>query len=140
MAQIQDRIYMDKKDKELYDKLDDESMLKHKGGNRTRKEQFLFAMAVGFEKGVRRELEKRKELFNLKDLKLEDEALINAIAINETKSISIISQKNEVYKIAEEYAHGGIKLLVDEIQSCEFGSFEKLYEKKLKEIIIKLDI
>jgi dnd system-associated protein 4 len=140
MAQIQDRIYMDKEDKELYEKLDEEEMLRHKGGNRTRKEQFLFAMAVGFEKGTKRELEKREGLFNLKDLKLEDEILINAVAISETKSISIISQKNNVYKIAEEYAHAGIKLLVNEIQSCEFGSFEKFYEKKLKEIYSKLDI
>lgn len=131
---------MDKNDKELYEQLDDEKMLKHKGGNRTRKEQFIFAMAIGFESGVRRELDKKEGLFNLKDLKLEDEALLHALAINETKSITIISNKNDVYKIAEEYAHGGIKLLVDEIQACEYGSFEKHFEKRLKDIYHKLDL
>ena len=38
----------DKKDEDLYEKLNSEEMLKHKGGPRTRKEQFLTAMAIGF--------------------------------------------------------------------------------------------
>lgn len=143
MAKIPDRLNIDKKtDRELYDALDNEKMLrfKDKGGIRTRKEQFLFAMSIGFKNKSKRPLESKEGFFLLKDMRPDEEALINAVAIADTDSIEVLSKKEDVFKIAEEYAHAGIKLLVDKIQSTQFGSFDKQFEKELLELYKELDL
>jgi len=136
MSGVPDRIYIDKKDRELYNKLDQEEMLRHKdkGGRRIRKEQFLIAMAIGFRNNVRRPLEVKEIWFLIKDLKSEDEALMDAIAIYTTHSVDVLSNREEVFKIVEEYAHAGIRLLVDKIFSISHGSFAKQFENELKNI------
>jgi dnd system-associated protein 4 len=140
MSELPDRINIDKKDRELYNKLDQEEILRYKGGRRTRKEQFLFAMAYGFKNKIRRPLETKEGFFLIKDLNPEDETLLNAVAIYETGSVKVLSNRAEVFKIAEEYAHAGIMLLCNKIESSSFGSFEKQLEKELFEIynMIKL--
>jgi len=140
MAEIPDRINIDKKDRELFNELDQEEMLKFKGGKRTRKEQFLFAMALGFKSDVSQPLESKEGWFNTRDLQLEDEALLNAIALHKTQIVEILSNKTEIYKIAEEYAHAGIRLLCDKIKSTQFGSFDKLLEKELHDLFVDMKI
>ena len=135
MSQIPDRLYIHKEDRKLYEMLDEEGLLK-----RTRKEQFMFVMAFGYHNKIKRHLETREGLFLTKDMRLEDEALINAIAINDVDSVEILSNKEEVFKIAEEYAHAGIRLLYDKIKSTQFGSFEKQFEKKIVEIHQNLNL
>lgn len=135
---IPDRINIDKKDRKLYDdKLDNEELLRFsgRGGRRTRKEQFLFALAFGFRNKVKRPLESKEGFFLIKDLHPEDEALLNAVALYDTGNPEVLSDRKEVFKIAEEYAHAGIKLLVDKIESLEFGSFDKVLEMELKEML-----
>jgi len=130
MEKVPDRLYIDESARDLYEKIKDESIFKGKN----RKEQFLFAMAVGFKNNIKIPIKKTEGLFLEKDLKPEDEALINAIAIYDAASIDILSNKGQVYKIAEEYANGGIRILVDKIDSTQFGSFEKILEKDLLEM------
>lgn len=135
MSQTPDRLYIHKEDRKLYEMLDEEDLLK-----RTRKEQFMFVMAFGYNNKIKRHLETREGLFLTKDMRLEDEALINAIAINDADSIEILSNKEEVFKIAEEYAHAGIRLLYDKIKSTQFGSFEKQFEKEIVKIHQNLNL
>lgn len=136
MSKVPDRIYIDKRDRELYNKLDHEEMLKHKdkGGKRTRKEQFLIALAIGIINKIRRPLKSKEGWFLIKDLKTEDKSLIDAIAIYKTHSVEVLSNRGEVFKIAEEYAHAGIRLLVDKINSLSYGSFDNQFEMELHEI------
>ena len=129
MRRITDRLYIGKDDRELYDRLVDEWILHDK----TRKEQFLLAMALGFKNSVRRKLAQRDEFFFRKDLRAEDEALLDAVAIQAEDTLDVLSDKEKVYSIAQEYAHAGIRLLADEIQGTSFGSFEKKFEKELFE-------
>ncbi len=138
MLEIPDRIYIDKKDRILYDKLDHEEILRFKGGNRTRKEQFLFSMAIGFKNNIDQPLKNKDGFVLIKNLQPEDEALLNSIAINKTNSVDILTDKSEVFKIAEEYAHAGIRLLFDKIESAPLGSFDKQLEKELHEIYNKI--
>jgi len=141
MPNIPDRIYIDKKDKELYDKgLDTVDWLRFRDreGKRTRKEQFLFAMAIGFKNGMRRPLKTKEGFFLIKDLRPEDDALLNAVTMF-AEGPEILSDKGEVFKIAEEYAHAGIQILVGEIKSSSFGSFTKKLERDLFEFYKKLD-
>jgi dnd system-associated protein 4 len=134
MQKIPDRFYIDKDDRKLYEKIEEEDMFK----GRARKEEFLFAMAIGFKNKIHRPLNKRENFFLTKDLKPEDETLINALAIKKHNSVEVLSNKEGVFKIAEEYAHGGIKILSDEIESTQFGSFSKQFEKMLHEIYEEL--
>jgi hypothetical protein len=140
MPEIPDRLYIDKKDRELYNKLDQEEMLRFKGGGRTRKEQFFFALAFGFKNKIKYPLESKEGWFNTRDLQPEDETLLNAVAIYEAKSVDILSNKAEVYRIAEEYAHAGIKFLCNKIESTPFGTFEKQFEKELHDIYKNFNI
>lgn len=133
MSSTRDRICIDKGDRELYAKLQNqEDMFKGK----TRKEQFLFAMSIGVKNDMRQPLTNRETggFFLLKDLGPEDEALINIVAVLKDNSASVLSDQDEVCKIAEEYAHAGIKLLIDKIESSGFGSFDKQFEKELHEL------
>ena len=131
MAAIPDRVYIDKEDRALYEKVENANVLEFK--KKGRKEQFLLAMAIGFENKVRSHLGARDGLFLIKDLRTQDDALMNAIAVYETNSPDVLSDKEEVFKIAEEYAHAGIKLLVDKIETTEFTSFHRQFEKELHE-------
>ncbi len=57
------------------------------------------------------------------------------MAISEKRgSVDLLSQKEAVYRIAEEYAHAGIKLLADKIRSTQIGSFHKQFEKELRDL------
>lgn len=131
-----DRLHIDVNDRELYDKIEEQEMFK----GRTRKEQFLFAMALGVRNDITIPLRTREGFFLAKDLRPEDEALINAVVLWHEGSVDILSDKEKAYKIAEEYAHAGIKLLVDKIESVEFGSFWKQFEKELYETYEKFSL
>jgi hypothetical protein len=136
MTSIPDRLWIEESDRELYVKIEEETDLFEK---KTRKEQFIFAMSYGFYNKTRIPLNKRNDLFLAKDLKHEDEGLINAIAVSEMGCLEIISDKNTTYSIAEEYAHAGIRLLYEKIDSTEFGTFWKHLEKDLAESFKSID-
>lgn len=130
MAKVPDRLSIDKKtDRELYDKMKQEVFL-----DVPRKDQFLFAMAFGFMYGIRRKLGAKEGFFLAKDMGPRDEALINAVAVAETGSVAVLANQAEVYQIAEEYAHAGIRLLHDQVTS-QPGSFYKRFERDLFETL-----
>jgi hypothetical protein len=130
VVDIPDRLYVGRGDKEIYDRLEREWILRGK----TRKEQFLLAMAYGFKSGLRRPLDHREEFFLRKDLRIEDEALLYAVAIQAEGKLDVLCDKEKVFRIAQEYAHAGIRLLDGEVASTSFGTFEKKFEKGLFDV------
>lgn len=118
-------LYVDKDNKHYYD--DIEFIQGYE-----RKDQFIFAMAFGFINNFKPQINKREFITRTSYLK-EDESLLNAIALKDTGSIDILSDKKEIYSIAERYANGGIQLLSDEVGS-KHGSFEKKIEKILTDL------
>ena len=131
MAKVQDRVYIAEGDRELYDRLEREWILK----GTTRREQFLLAMAVGFRNELQQTFTKRDEFFLVKDLRPEDDAILDAIAISATSgSVETLCDRAAVFKIAQGFAHGGIRLLVDEFESAPLGSYDKKFEKDLLEL------
>ena len=127
MHRITDRLCVGKGDRELYDHLADGWILR----NKTRKQQFLLAMAFGFKSGARRELDERDAFFLRKDLRAEDEAVLDAVAVQAEGTLDVLSDKEKVLSIAQEYAHAGIRLLADEVEGASFGTYEKKFEKEL---------
>lgn len=122
-----DRFYIDEGTRELYSKLESEPIFK----NKSRKEQFLFTMGLGFKNSLKVPIKKTDGFFLAKDLKQDDEALIYSLALYDKKTIEILADKAAVYKIAEEYANGGIQMLTDKINSTQYGSFDRILEMEL---------
>lgn len=136
MARIPDRLSIDRSDRELYDH---DTISSEVLAGRTRKEQFFFAMAIGFKNLVRRPLDSREGFFLAKDMGPEDEALIDAVAIHDTGSADVLADREAVFRIAEEYAHAGIRLLYDRATSSQPGSFYKQLEVELFALLDALD-
>jgi len=141
MIKVPDRIYIDKKDRMLYNKLDQVNLLRFKGERgRTRKEQFIFALAIGFDNNLSIPLETKEGWFNTRDLQPEDRMLFNAIALYKQKTEEVLLNEIDIFKIIEEYAHVGIKILCDKVKSTQFESFSKRLEKELFDLYDKIKI
>lgn len=128
-----DRFYIDKEDRPYYNKVIEENVVNFK--NKNQKEQFLLAMAIGFENDQKRELKTRDGFFFSHDLGAEDRTLINALAIHKRGSADILTNEKEVFDIAEQYASAGIRILADSIDKVQFGKFDKMFEKDLVEML-----
>ena len=126
MARKPDRLSIDDNDKSLYDELKDTVFL-----GQQNKDQLLFAMAYGFWREARRPIERKEGFVRAEYLTPQDEALIDAVALADTGSAAVLSNREQVYDIAEQYAHGGIRLLHAKLQSTQHGSFYKAFERDM---------
>jgi len=131
-----DRFYIDKEDRPYYQKAVEENIVNFK--NKNQKEQFLLAMAIGFENDQKRELKTKDGFFFSNYLGSEDKTLINALAIHVHGSSDVLANEKEVFEIAEQYASAGIRILADSIDKVQFGKFDKIFEKDLLEILDRI--
>ena len=107
---ILDRLYVNKRS-EFKRLLEKDSPLVHYDY----KYIFMLALTIGFVEGRRVELEsKKEELTRTEYLDDKEKSIIKAIAVMETGSLEVLLDKKEVYSIAEEFAAGGIKLLIQD--------------------------
>jgi len=127
-----DRVFIRKSDREDYKLLQKKEPFKGKAN----KEVFMMAMAVGFHEGSQISFRtgEKDGFFLLKDLNDKEKSIFYAIAVAE-KNLNTLSDENEVYSIAENYANGGIKLLKDGVFSGEYGSYVKKMESELIQIV-----
>ncbi|MCD4670738.1 MAG: hypothetical protein K8S14_09870 [Actinomycetia bacterium] len=133
MIKKPDRLNIDKNDRKLYDEI---RIFKKKEN----KEKFLFAMAYGYMNNIRFPIKSKDGFILNKTLLPEDEALINSLAVKDSESPEILLDLQDVYNIAEEYAHAGLKMLYDESMSnAEHGSFNIKLEKEIFEKIKKIE-
>jgi dnd system-associated protein 4 len=94
---------------------------------------FLLAMSIGFRHHARLELKSRDQFIQGSYLDAPQKSIIKAVAIFEEKDIKVLFDSKKVYTIAEEYAHGGIKILEELCNSR--GTFsKKLVSELLEEI------
>ena len=128
-----DRLYIDKEDRLCYQKAEEENVVNFR--NKNQKEQFLLAMAIGFENNQKRELKTRDGFFFSDNLGPEGRTLINALAIHEHGSADILADEKKVFDIAEQYASAGIRILTDSIDKVQFGKLDKMFEKDLVDML-----
>jgi hypothetical protein len=128
-----DRFNIDKEDRFYYQKAEEENIVNFK--NKNQKDQFLLAMAIGFENNQKRELKIREGFFFSDNLGPEGRTLVNALAIHENSSVDILADEKRVFDIAEQYASAGIRILVDSIDKVQFGKFDKMFEKDLVDML-----
>jgi hypothetical protein len=78
----------------------------------TKTDLFVFAMGYGFDIGVRTPIEGgTRALFNIDSLSSKQLWNTRAIAIHETEDHETLRDRSKVFKIAREYAHGGMEQL-----------------------------
>lgn len=133
-----DRLFIDRDDRTIYTStLKKEDFFK----NKENIDLFLFAMLIGYKNNIRSKIENPDGWVRTDSIKKpEDWALIDSIALSISGSSDILANRAEVFKISEELAHGGIKLIENMIQSTQHGTFWKQYEKKLFEMYSDLNI
>ena len=122
-----EKIYIDNDDRSIYDKLEKELDIK----KINKKDLFMFALSTGFKNGVKPVLAKKQEFFWANNLRDEDEIIIKSIALNATKNFDILQNHEELVKIVQEYAHGGIQIIKEKL--ARPGSFVKQIEKEIEE-------
>ncbi len=144
--QFPDRMYIDEEDRAIIKAIDDhpeedvkQLLSASAPANRSRKEQFLYFMAVGIANSTYVPVKKRESggFFLLKDLKPEDDTMISAVAILHEGKADVLSDRSKVLEIAEGYAHAGIRFVVDSIAN-QPGSLIKKTERDLWSIHVKL--
>lgn len=136
MAKDPDRLYVDgEDDRKKYEELSKDEFF----SSMSRKDQFFLAMAIGFNNKVKQPLAKREGLFLAKDMQADDEALINAVILHDTDNLDSLTDKVTAYRTAEEYAHAGLKLLINKI-SGPHGTSRKIFEKEINDEKDKLKI
>jgi hypothetical protein len=100
---------------------------------------FLISMLIGFKNGLKNEIKDRDPsgFFRTETLNDKEKSLIKTIAIADQNDLLVLKDKKKVYRIAEEYAAGGIKILKDKVFSSDYADFTKRFEKELSDIIKK---
>ena len=78
----------------------------------TLKDAFVFAACVGWARERRVPLAKRQHVGFWRTFDSRDSTLLYAIAIAETGNPGVVADQGQVIQIAEEYANGGIDLLL----------------------------
>jgi len=132
-----DRLYIDESDRDLYDQIRKEIFNNEEKEN---KDLFLIALSIGFKNNFRLPIEKKFGFIRREYLNDEDLSLIESLAIYSSENIEILTNEVEVFKIAEEYAHGGVKILIDKIKSSPLGAFDKKFETELVDLYEKLQL
>lgn len=135
MKKKPDIIYVEKNELKNFKLLKDEkdSPLSGKGN----KDVFMMAVMMGVKNGVRLPL-KNKEGFIREEYLTDDErSIIKAIAVNAETNLSILLDAGKMYQIAEEYAAGGIRYLIDSVFEKKHGSFATKLESELVDICEK---
>lgn len=123
-----DRLYVDKADIGIYRETLNDSFLR----GRENRELFMIALAYGIKNDLRIPIEQKEEFVRREYLRQDEWAILYSIAYAKL-GVEKISDLKEIFKIAEEYAHGGIKLLKDRINSIH-GPVTKDFELELREL------
>lgn len=104
---------------------------------KTMKEVFMYALGIGFRNRKRVPLKKGTGSIPRTTFSDQDLSIIKAIAIAEKKSVDVLFGENtrERFKIAEEYANGGIDLLLYQVFGSDPGDPDKKMEQHLRDIL-----
>ena len=92
-------------------------------------DQFLVAMALGYNLGSKSPLKGTRSLILESSITEKHLDLLNIVAIADTDNVKIISNRKQVFKIAEQYANTGIKYMQNIEKSSQFGESSDKFEE-----------
>lgn len=101
----------------------------------TFKDVFIYAATYGFKNGLYKDLEKPQPSIPLSTFTAEDEWIIKSIAIAAKKTLDILSDEKEIYRLAEHYANGAIETIYLEIFGGKPGEpYKRMSQEILEEL------
>lgn len=91
-------------------------------------ELFVLFMTVGFDAGVRREVRTSKsDAARLEYITESQKAIIKAVGLSQADSAESLLAEDEIYKVSEEFAAGGLFILAKEYDAQpDFAKWLKL--------------
>lgn len=112
------RVSIENSHHDFYKQLSDSSEDPERCPFRTMKDIFMLAMCLGYRQEQRRPLASgRKQIFHWTQFSEQvDEPILKAIAIAATGDIQVLSNQEEILRIAEEYANAGIHELRTQVE------------------------
>lgn len=126
---------IESKDHEFYSKFKDGKVLPDFKGFEMA-HLFMIAFSYGVRNDIRISLKKPKKSIYGPFIKNNYGHVITAVAIaSSEEGLDIFPDKTKIYKIAEEYANGGIDFIKRQLNEMEPGRFEEEMERILDEII-----
>ena len=100
-----------------------------------RMDQFVVAMALGYSLGSKTQLNGTKSLILESSISKDNLALLNIVAIADTGDVKVISDKKQVFKIAEQYANTGVKYMMQNYEkSSQFGEASDKFEEVVNSV------
>lgn len=129
-------IYRTKNDKESYEELKEDPIF----SELQNKDLFLIALTVGYKEKKRKQIDKKdpKGFVRTEYLGPEDWMIVKSVAIDE-ESEEVLNKPEIVIQIAEEYAHGGLEFLLEDLKNLPFASTEKWLEKNVVDLYNEID-
>lgn len=97
-------------------------------------DQFVVAMALGYNLGSKTPLNGTKSLILESSISKENMALLNIVAIADTGDVKVISDKKQVFKIAEQYANTGIIYMKNKERTSQYGEACDIFEEIVNSI------
>ena len=82
------------------------------------KNLFMLATFIGYRHKKRTPLENRTDIFTWQVLSTDEEyvSLLYALAVTETKNVEVLTDRNQILTIAEEYANTGILQIQEQVK------------------------
>ena len=94
------------------------------------KNLFMLATFIGYNNKKRVPLENKVDIFSWQVLSSDEEyvSLIYALAVTETKDVKVLTDRNQILDIAEEYANGGIIQIEEQVKEMPGDKIENLLD------------
>ena len=91
---------------------------------------FMLATFIGCENKKRVPLENKVDIFGWQVLATDEDyvSLLYALAVIETNGVDVLTDRNKVLSIAEEYANGGILQIEEEVKEMPGDKIENLLD------------
>ena len=94
------------------------------------KNLFMLAAFIGYKNNKRVPLENKVDIFSWQVLATDEEyvSLLYALAVTETNDVEVLTDRNKILSIAEEYANGGILQIEEEVKEMPGDKIENLLD------------
>lgn len=127
-----------KEDNEKYRKLLQDDLSPFAGA--MYKDIFLYAVAYGFNKGLRKQIKKPQPNIPLAAFSEDEVWILKSTAIAEKQSLEILNDEKQLYQIVEEYANGAIEEIYLEIFGGKPGEPNKRMTNDILKEIDRLNL
>lgn len=123
-------VSIDKKDRKVYEELKEDSFF----GSCDNKDLFFMCAGFGFFYKKRKTIEAIDGFFRASYLNDKELGLMNAINFSAYTPVEVSNLGAKIFQLIEEYAHAGLYLMKDFINSKQWGSTDTEMEKFLLQV------